>query len=201
MAEQTKTPPAMYIPRLRQAYVEQYRSQLMQELALKNIHQVPALQKIVINIGLGRAQADKKTIEAAANTLRKITGQQPVPTIAKKSIASFKLRAGSRIGLQVTLRGAPMYEFADRLINLVLPRLRDFRGVASQAFDNQGNYSIGLTDQSVFPELSFEETVVSHGLQVTFVTSATNAEQAKALLSKLGVPFERSTDNKAKEEQ
>jgi len=194
MTAQAKTIEKPYAPRLKQAYFDAYRSQLKEELGLKNVHQVPCLQKVVINVGLGRAQGDKKTIEAATNTLRKITGQQPIVTTAKKSIASFKLRAGSQIGLQVTLRGARMYEFADRLINLVLPRLRDFRGVKNSAFDKQGNYSVGLTDQSVFPELSFEETTVAHGLQVTFVARASGPEQAKALLVKLGLPFEKSLD-------
>lgn len=192
MTAEVKTTVESYTPRLKQAYIEHYRNQLQEELGLKNIHQVPTLQKIVINVGLGRAQGDKKAIDAATNTLRKITGQQPVATTAKKSIASFKLRAGSPIGLQVTLRGVRMYEFAERLINLVLPRLRDFRGVKNAAFDNQGNYTVGLIDQSVFPELSFEDTVLPHGLQVTFVTSINNPQQAKALLVKLGLPFEKS---------
>src|SRR3989344_676677 len=191
MTAQAKTIEKPYAPRLKQAYFDAYRSQLKEELGLKNVHQVPCLQKVVINVGLGRAQGDKKTIEAATNTLRKITGQQPIVTTAKKSIASFKLRAGSQIGLQVTLRGARMYEFADRLINLVLPRLRDFRGVKAAAFDGQGNYSIGFSDQSVFPELSFEETTTPHGLQVTFVIRAANKEQARSLLARLGMPFEK----------
>ena len=191
MAAEVKATVERYTPRLKQVYFDSYRSQLKQELGLQNVHQVPYLQKIVINVGLGRAQGDKKVVDGATNTLRKITGQQPVVTAAKKSIASFKLRAGNPIGLQVTLRGTRMYEFADRLINLVLPRLRDFHGVKNAAFDNQGNYSLGLIDQSVFPELSFEDTALPHGLQVTFVTSINNPQQAKALLVKLGLPFEK----------
>lgn len=190
MATEAKT----YAPRLKVLYKEQLSAELKEELGLKNTHQVPRLQKIVVNVGLGRAQGDKKTLEAASNTLRKITGQQPVAATAKKSIASFKLRAGSQIGLLVTLRDARMYEFADRLINVVLPRLRDFRGVKSAAFDAQGNYSIGLPDQSVFAELSFEETTTSHGLQVTFVIASANQAQARALLEKLGVPFDKTPD-------
>jgi len=182
---------AKYQPRLKQDYLSSFRGELKDELGLANLHQVPQLQKIVINIGLGRAQGDKKTIEAATNTLRKITGQQPIATYAKKSIASFKLREGSQIGLQVTLRGARMYEFADRLINVVLPRLRDFRGVKSSAFDGQGNYSLGLIDQSVFAELSFEETTTTHGIQITFVASGGSSAQTRALLEKLGMPFEK----------
>src|SRR3990167_5052506 len=189
-----KSTPKSYAPRLDQLYREKVAVELKDEFGLKNINQVPKLERVVLNVGLGRAQGDKKVLEAATNTLRKVTGQQPIITTAKKSIASFKLRAGSQIGLQVTLRGARMYEFADRLINLVLPRLRDFRGVKNSAFDKQGNYSVGLTDQSVFPELSFEETTVAHGLQVTFVARASGPEQAKALLVKLGLPFEKSLD-------
>ncbi|OGL26295.1 50S ribosomal protein L5 [Candidatus Saccharibacteria bacterium RIFCSPHIGHO2_12_FULL_49_19] len=186
-----KSTPKSYAPRLDQLYREKVAVELKDEFGLKNINQVPKLERVVLNVGLGRAQGDKKVLEAATNTLRKVTGQQPIITTAKKSIASFKLRAGSQIGLQVTLRGARMYEFADRLINLVLPRLRDFRGVKAAAFDGQGNYSIGFSDQSVFPELSFEETTTPHGLQVTFVIRAANKEQARSLLARLGMPFEK----------
>jgi large subunit ribosomal protein L5 len=125
------------------------------------------------------------------NTLRKITGQQPIETIAKKSIAAFKLREGNKIGLKVTLRGDKMYEFLDRLITVVLPRLRDFHGVSNKAFDRQGNFSLGLTDQSVFPELSFEETTTAHGLQAVFTIKCHKPEHAKALLQKFGMPFEK----------
>jgi len=165
--------------------------ELQKELGLKNIHQVPKLEKIVLNIGLGKAKDDKKVMEAATNTLRKITGQQPIETVAKNSIAGFKLREGNKIGLKVTLRGERMYEFLDRVINLVLPRLRDFHGVSVKAFDRQGNYSIGFIDQSVFPELSFEETTTSHGLQVVFVINCEDKEHARALLEKFGMPFEK----------
>jgi large subunit ribosomal protein L5 len=144
-----------------------------------------------LNVGLGRAKDDKKAFEVATNTLRKITGQQPVATISKKSIASFKLREGSKIGLKVTLRGERMYEFLDRLINIVLPRLRDFHGVPRKAFDKSGNYSIGLTDQSVFPELTYEETTTAHGLQAILVINCQEPGHAEALLRKLGMPFEK----------
>jgi large subunit ribosomal protein L5 len=130
-------------------------------------------------------------LEVGANTLRKITGQQPIETIAKQSIASFKLREGNRIGLKVTLRGERMYEFADRFINVVLPRLRDFHGVSAGSFDKQGNYSIGLADQSVFPELTYEDTATAHGLQIVFNIKAINPEHARTLMEKMGVPFER----------
>jgi large subunit ribosomal protein L5 len=195
MAAAAKTPkaPAKYIPRLQEAYTGKFVAELQKELELKNVHQVPRLEKIVINVGLGRAKDDKKTIEAAKNTLRKITGQAPVETVAKNSIAGFKLREGNMIGLKLTLRGARMYEFMDRLINIVLPRLRDFHGVNAKAFDKQGNYSIGLTDQSVFPELTFEETTTPHGLQVVFVVKAQERDHSKALLSKFGMPFEKES--------
>ena len=180
-------------PRLRQQYNAALK-ELQQELGLKNVHQVPKLEKIVINCGLGKAKDEKRVMEVATNTLRKITGQQPIQTTAKNSIAGFKLREGNKIGLKVTLRGDRMYEFADRLINIVLPRLRDFRGVSARAFDRQGNYSIGLIDQSVFPELSFEETGPAHGMQVNFVIDAKDPAHARALLEKLGMPFEKENN-------
>jgi large subunit ribosomal protein L5 len=177
--------------RLQADYNDKLIKELQSELGLKNPHQVPRLEKIVVNVGLGRAKDDKKVLEAATNTLRKITGQQPVETIAKNSIAGFKLREGNKIGLKVTLRGERMYEFMDRVINLVLPRLRDFHGVSAKAFDQQGNYAIGFTDQSVFPELSFEETTTAHGLQAIFVINTKDKAQSRALLEKFGLPFEK----------
>lgn len=177
--------------RLRSDYMTKFVPELEKELGLKNLHQLPKLDKIVLNIGLGRSMNDKKMIETAKNTLVKITGQQPVETFAKKSIAGFKLREGNMIGLKVTLRGDKMYEFADRFINIVLPRLRDFHGVSAKAFDKAGNYSIGLNDQSVFPELTFEETTTTHGMQVVFVISAHEQAHAKALLEKFGMPFQK----------
>lgn len=179
--------------RLRASYNKDWAKELQKELGLKNAHQVPKLEKIVLNVGLGRAKDDKKVIEAATNTLRKITGQEPVETIAKKSIAGFKLREGNKIGLKVTLRGDRAYEFADRLISIVLPRLRDFHGVSNKAFDAQGNYSLGLIDQSVFPELTFDETTTVHGLQVIFVINCEEKAHAKALLQKFGMPFEKES--------
>jgi len=180
-----------YVARLQNDYASKFVAELQKELELANVHQVPRLEKIVINVGLGRAKDDKKTIEAAKNTLRKITGQEPVETAAKNSIAGFKLREGNMIGLKLTLRGERMYEFMDRLINIVLPRLRDFHGVSNKAFDKQGNFSLGLTDQSVFPELTFEETTTPHGLQVVFVIDAQERDHARALLTKFGMPFEK----------
>lgn len=177
--------------RLKVAYNTTYATELIKELGLTNVHDAPKLEKITLNIGLGRAKDDKKLIEIAANTLKKITGQQPVETVAKLSIASFKLREGNKIGLKVTLRGDRMYEFMDRLINIVLPRLRDFHGVSAKAFDRQGNYALGLTEQSVFPELTFEETTTPHGLQVIFTIKSAEPAHARALLEKFGMPFEK----------
>jgi large subunit ribosomal protein L5 len=184
--------PAKYQSRLKSRYNDTIVKEMQKELKLKNVFEVPRLEKIVINVGLGRAKDEKRLLEVGANTLRKITGQQPVETTARLSIASFKLREGSKIGLKVTLRGERMYEFADRFINIILPRLRDFHGLSAGSFDNQGNYSFGLSDQSVFPELSYEDTATAHGLQVIFNIKAKDKAHARALLEKLGMPFERS---------
>lgn len=187
----TKKPVTTSTVRLKHDYNDKYAAELVKELGLKNFMEAPKLEKIVLNIGLGRAKDDKKYIEVATNTLRKITGQQPVETVAKNSIAGFKLREGNKIGLKLTLRGDRMYEFMDRLINIVLPRLRDFHGVSATAFDKSGNYSLGLTDQSVFPELTFEETTTTHGLQAVFVIKCEEQAHARALLLKFGMPFEK----------
>lgn len=184
----TKTTEKPYVARLRQQYNDSFQAELAKELKL-NINEVPKLRKISVNVGLGKAKDDKKLIEIANNTLTKITGQTPVPTTARLSIATFKLREGNKIGTMVTLRGDRMYEFADRVINIVMPRLRDFHGVSNKSFDGQGNYSIGFRDQSVFPELTFEETSTPHGLQVNFVIDAKEPAHAKALLEKFGMPF------------
>lgn len=191
MAKSATAAPTKYEARLKVSYDKQIATELKEELKLANIFEVPRLEKIVINSGLGRAKDDKRILEAATNTISKITGQRPVETVARMSIASFKLREGNKIGAKVTLRGERMYEFADRFINIILPRLRDFHGVPERSFDKQGNYSIGLTDQSVFPELTFEETSTSHGLQIVFNIKAKQPEHARALLEKLGMPFER----------
>ncbi len=191
MATKTTTPKNTVPARLRTAYRDTMIAELEKELELVNVNQVPKLNKIVVNIGLGRAKDEKRIMEIATNTLRKVTGQEPMQTTAKNSIAGFKLREGNKIGLKVTLRGDKMYEFADRLINIVLPRLRDFHGVSNKAFDKSGNYSIGITDQSVFPELSFDETTTPHGMQAVFVIDCEEPAHAKALLSKLGMPFEK----------
>jgi large subunit ribosomal protein L5 len=178
--------------RLNDKYIKEVAPKLKTELKVANVHQVPHIEKVVLNVGLGRSLQDSKLTDVATNTMRKITGQQPVKTIAKHSIAGFKLREGNVIGLKVTLRRDRMYEFLDRLISIVLPRTRDFRGLSANSFDPQGNYSIGLRDQSVFPELSYEDTVTTHGLQINVVTSASNPSDAKQLLVDLGFPFERT---------
>lgn len=179
--------------RLRVAYNDRIAAELQKELGLANPHQVPRLEKITLNIGLGKAKDDKKMFEVATNTLTKITGQKPIETVAKKSIANFKLRDGNKIGLKVTLRGDRMYEFTDRLVSIVLPRLRDFHGVSLKAFDRNGNFSLGLTDQSVFPELTFDETTTAHGMQAVFTVRAQSPEHSKALLTKLGMPFQKES--------
>lgn len=188
------------ISRQKIAYQDKYAKELMKELGLKNINEVPKLEKIVLNIGLGRAKDDKRAMEVATTTLRKISGQEPIQTSAKLSIASFKLREGNKIGLKVTLRNERMYEFLDRLINVVLPRLRDFHGVSVKSFDNQGNYSIGLPDQTVFPEITFEDSPISHGLQAVISIKAKQPSHTKTLLEKFGMPFEKTNDSEKNKE-
>jgi large subunit ribosomal protein L5 len=187
----TKATTTADTPRLKALYKDQYVKELQAELKLDNVHQVPKLEKIVVSVGIGKTKDDKRHTEIVRNTLTKITGQAPVDRMAKKSIAGFKIRAGmNRVGISVTLRGARMYEFLDRLVNVALPRVRDFHGVGSK-FDKGGNYNLGLVEQSVFPELTFEETQVLHGLQVTFAIRNEDAAHSRALLEKFGVPFEK----------
>ncbi len=179
-------------PRLKALYSDKLVSELKSELELANVHQVPKLEKIVVSVGIGKNKDDKRHHELVATTLRKITGQQPVDRMAKKSIAGFKIRAGmNRVGVSVTLRGARMYEFLDRLINVALPRVRDFHGVGAKGFDRQGNYNLGIVEQSIFPELTFEDTQLLHGLQITFAISTQDAAHSRALLEKFGIPFEK----------
>lgn len=192
----TPAKPTATMSRLKNLYYSVIVKELVDDLKLKNVNEVPKLEKIVVNVGLGRGKDDKKLIEVATNTVRKITGQQPIQTKAKKSIASYKLREGNVIGIKVTLRDEKMYEFMDRLINIVLPRLRDFHGVKNKAFDKSGNFSIGITEQSVFPELTFEETTTAHGIQAVFVIDSLKPEYSKALLEKFGMPFEKIKENK-----
>jgi large subunit ribosomal protein L5 len=188
----TKTVQNSEVPRLKRLYKEELVARLQKELELDNPHQVPRLEKIVLNVGIGKHKDDKHYHEVVVSTLRKITGQQPVDQMAKKSIATFKIRAGmNRIGVSVTLRDKHMYEFLDRLVNVSLPRVRDFHGVSAKAFDKAGNYSLGITEQSIFPELGFEDTQVLHGLQINFVIKAEDKTHAEALLRAYGMPFEK----------
>ncbi len=180
-------------PRLETLYKNTIRPELTKELGYSNLHQVPKLEKIVINSGIGKAKDDKKMFDLVINNITKITGQAPIETVAKNSIAGFKLREGNKIGVKVTLRKDRMYEFLDRLINIVLPRLRDFHGVSLKAFDKSGNYSIGISDQSIFPELTFEETTTIHGLQVNLVFQTEKPSDTILLLKKFGMPFEKET--------
>lgn len=185
-------------PRLKALYNKEYKKELQAELKLDNVHQVPRLEKITVSVGVGKSKDDKRHQETVRNTLTKITGQAPVSILAKKSIAGFKIRAnmGAPVGVAVTLRGARMYEFLDRLVNVALPRVRDFHGVKAKAFDRQGNYSLGIVEQSIFPELTFEETQVIHGLQVTFVVKNEDKAHSRALLEKFGIPFEKEGGRK-----
>lgn len=177
--------------RLKQKYHEQAVASITKELDVKNAHRVPKLTKIVVSVGVGRAVMDQKYLDNAVDTLTKITGQKPIITKARLSVAGFKLREGQSIGTKVTLRGERMYDFLDRLIAVVLPRLRDFHGLSVKAFDPQGNYTIGLTEQTLFPEISYEDAQLSHGVQVTLVTNAQNKTEGEALLRALGMPLER----------
>lgn len=192
----TANPNTGYTPRLKSLYREEARTALLESSNLKNVHQAPRIEKIVLNVGLGRVKEDKRAKELAINTLTKVSGQRPIETKARKSIAGFKLREGQTIGAKVTLRGDRMYEFLDRLINIVLPRVRDFRGLSQNGFDQAGNYNLGIEEQSVFPELSFEETSVLHGVQITIVISSSDHEKSLSLLKLLGMPFEKTSEEK-----
>jgi large subunit ribosomal protein L5 len=176
-------------PRLRSRFEKEVAPALLKELDLKNAMAVPRLNKIVVNMGMGEATQNAKVLDPAVNELGLITGQKPVVTKAKKSIAAFKVREGQSIGCMVTLRGDRMYEFFDRLVNIVLPRVRDFRGVSTKSFDGRGNYTLGLHDQLIFPEISYEKVDKQKGMNVTIVTTAANDNQARTLLKHLGMPF------------
>lgn len=177
--------------RLQSRYQKEIKSEMKSELNLANIHQVPAISKIVVNAGVGRATQDSKHLDTAVTTLSRVTGQKPIVTKATHSIAAYKLCEGNSIGAKVTLRGERMWDFLDRLIAVVIPRMRDFRGLPLKSFDPQGNYSIGLNDQTVFPEINFEDANATHGLQLTIVTSTKNKDHAQVLLRKLGLPLEK----------
>lgn len=179
------------IPRLKALYNEKLKSQLQSELQLENINQVPKLEKVIISAGTGKKREDKHYAEVVNLTLKKISGQASTPRLAKKSIATFKIRKGmgAPVGYLVTLRNDKMYEFVDRFINIALPHVRDFHGVSRKSFDHQGNYSIGLKEQTVFPEITFEDASVLHGLEVTFVIKNGSKERSLKLLESLGMPF------------
>jgi large subunit ribosomal protein L5 len=176
-------------PRLRARFEKEVAPALLKELELKNTMAVPRLNKIVVNMGMGEATQNSKILDPAVNELGQITGQKPIVTKSKKSIAAFKVREGQAIGTMVTLRGDRMYEFLDRLVNIVLPRVRDFKGVSTKSFDGRGNYTIGLHDQLIFPEISYEKVDKMKGMNVTIVTTAANDNQARTLLKHLGMPF------------
>src|SRR5215469_5886395 len=176
-------------PRLKDRFRKEVAPVLMKEFDLKNPMAVPHLDKIVVNMGVGEATQNAKILDPAVNELGQVTGQRPVVTRAKKSIAAFKVRAGMPIGAMVTLRGDRMYEFLDRLINIALPRVRDFRGVSTKSFDGRGNYTLGLRDQLIFPEIDYAKVDKLRGMNVTIVTTARSDDQARALLRHLGMPF------------
>ena len=176
-------------PRLRDAYRDRVIPALMKEFGYKNVMQVPKLERIVLNVGMSEATQNVKLLESAATELGTITGQKAVVTRAKKAIAGFKLRQGMPIGTKVTLRNRRMYEFFDRLVTLALPRIRDFRGVSPKAFDGRGNYTLGLKEQLIFPEIQYDEVASIHGMDITIVTTARTNDEGKALLTQLGMPF------------
>jgi large subunit ribosomal protein L5 len=177
--------------RLRELYNKEVAPALFKELSLENVMQIPKIQKVVVNIGVGEALDNPKALDEAVKDLTTITGQKPVVTKAKKSIANFKLREGRSIGTKVTLRGDKMWAFLDRLINVALPRVRDFRGISPDSFDGRGNYTLGLTEQLIFPEINYDEVDSIRGMEITIVTTAENDDQARALLSKFQMPFRK----------
>ena len=179
-----------YSARLRTRYRDELLPRLQRELGLSNPMQVPRLEKIVINMGIGDALRDSRMLEAAVEDLTTITGQKPIVTKARKSIAGFKLREGSAIGAKVTLRGDRMWEFLDRLVATAIPRIRDFRGLNPRAFDGHGNYTLGLTEQLIFPEIDYDKVAKVRGMDITIVTTASDDDQGRALLVALGFPFE-----------
>jgi large subunit ribosomal protein L5 len=178
-------------PRLKKTYREQIAPELIKEFNYKTPMQTPRLEKIVVSMGVGEALQNKKLLDAAIDDLTLITGQKAVKTKARKSIANFKIRTGQEIGAKVTLRGAMMYEFLDRLVNVALPRVKDFRGINQNAFDGHGNYSLGLTEQIIFPEIDFDKIERVAGLNIAIVTTARTDAEAKAFLSKFGMPFRK----------
>ena len=180
-----------YVPRLKKVYKDKIAPELFKELGYTSVMQIPEIKKIVVSMGVGDALSNKKLLDAAVTDITAITGQKAVKTKAKKSIANFKLRQGNEIGVMVTLRGAKMYEFLDRLINVALPRVKDFRGIKASGFDGHGNFSLGVTEQIIFPEIDFDKIERISGLNIAIVTSATTDNDARALLAKFGMPFRK----------
>ena len=180
-----------YTPRLKEQYFATVRDELQKQFGYKNVNQIPKIEKIVVNMGVGEAATDAKAIDGAVADLRAITGQQPLVTHARKSIATFHLRAGMPIGAKVTLRGDRMWEFFDRLTSVAIPRIRDFRGISPKSFDGRGNFSMGVTEQLIFPEVDFDSVDRTRGMDITIVTTAKTDEEAKALLDAFGFPFKK----------
>jgi large subunit ribosomal protein L5 len=177
--------------RLKEIYKEEIAPALLEELSIDNVMQVPKIEKIVVNIGVGDALDNPKALDEAVRDLTTITGQRPVITKAKKSIANFKLREGRSIGTKVTLRGDRMWAFLDRLVNVALPRVRDFRGISPDSFDGRGNYTLGLQEQLIFPEINYDDVESIRGMEITIVTTAENDDQARALLTRIGMPLRK----------
>jgi large subunit ribosomal protein L5 len=184
-------------PRLKQRYESEVRPQLQRELGLRNVMEVPRLEKIVLNCGVGLATQQQSLLDGAVTDLTVITGQKPLVTRAKKSIAGFKLRAGNPIGAKVTLRGARMWEFYDRLVSLAIPRIRDFRGMEPNSFDGRGNYTFGVTEQLIFPEIDYDSIDTVRGMDITIVTTANSDGEGRALLTALGFPFRRESERQS----
>ena len=180
-----------YVPRLKTKYNDEVKKELQDKFGYKNVMEIPKFEKIVVNMGVGEAATDSKAIDGAVRDLRAITGQQPMITRARKSIATFRLRAGMPIGCKVTLRGDRMWEFFDRLTSVAIPRIRDFRGISAKSFDGRGNFSMGVTEQLIFPEIDFDSVDHQRGMDITFVTTANTDEEAKALLDAFGFPFKK----------
>jgi len=177
--------------RLQEQYTNEFAPALKEELGLKNVMQIPKITKVVVNIGVGEALDNPKALDAAVNDLTIITGQKPVVIAAKKAISNFKLREGRQIGVKVTLRGEKMWAFLDRLINVALPRVRDFRGISADSFDGRGNYTLGLTEQLIFPEIQYDKIDKVRGMEISIVTTAETDDHARQLLSKFGMPFRK----------
>ena len=193
MSDSQMSQPKMSGPRLRTLYAEQIAPRLKDDLGLANVMEIPRLEKIVVNMGVGDAVQDKKSIDSAMDELTLITGQKPKLNRSRKSIANFKLREGMPVGTSVTLRGIRMWEFFDRLLAIAIPRIRDFRGLNPRSFDGRGNYTFGVTEQLIFPEVDFDQVSSTRGMDITICTTATNDEQAKALLDAFGFPFRKAT--------